>query len=68
MNTETTYRNTPAGIIATRGKRELHLLGTSVAQTEAARNLLAAHSFDQLFKAARKAPGTRNVAFIKVAL
>lgn len=63
---QTTYRNTPAGIIAVRGKRELHMLGTSVAQTQAARHLLATTSFDRLFKAARKSPGQKNSAYVKV--
>lgn len=66
MSTETTIRNTPAGIIAVRGKRELHLLGTSVAQTERARTALATRSFDGLYRTARRSPHSRNVAYIKV--
>lgn len=64
----TTYRNTPGGILAVRGKRELHVLTTSVEATEKARTLLATHSFDRPFKAGRSAPHTgRNVRYLKVA-
>ena len=66
MNTKTFVRNGPCGLILTRGKRELHLLGTSVEQVKRARAMAAAESFDALFKRARRAPHSRNVAFIKV--
>lgn len=63
----TEYRETPAGVIAVKGKRELHLLGTSVAASEKARALLSSSSFNSLFSAAKKAPFSRNVAYIKIA-
>lgn len=66
MSNGTEYRETPAGIIALRGKREIHLLGTSVAASAKARDLLVKHSFNRLFTAARKSPCSKNVAFIKV--
>lgn len=66
MNTQTVVRNGPCGLILTRGKRELHLLGTSVEQVERARTMAAGVSFDVLFKRARRAPHSRNTAFIKV--
>ena len=62
----TEYRSTPSGIIATRGQRELHILGTSVAQAEKARRMLASHSFNRLFGAGKKAPGIKNTAYIKL--
>lgn len=64
--TGTQVRNTERGIIATRGNRELHLLGTSVTQTEKARHLLATYSFNKLYTAAKPSP-IRNVRAIKVA-
>jgi hypothetical protein len=67
LSNGTEYRSTPAGLIVVRGKRELHLLGTSAAQSERARTLLSSVSFNRLFTAARKSPASRNVAFIKVA-
>ncbi len=63
----TQYRDSAAGIVAVRGKRELHLLGNSVAEGERAKALLAAHSFDRLFRAARRAPHSRNVAYMRMA-
>lgn len=63
----TTIRDTPAGMIATKGKRELHLLGTSVDQTKRARHLLATRSFNQLFQAGRSYGSTgRNVRAIRL--
>lgn len=65
--TQTTFRNTPAGIVAIHGDRELHLLGTSAAATAKARQLLAGHSFDRLFRAGRTGGAAgRKVRFIKV--
>lgn len=52
----TTVRSTPAGLLATRGKREIHFLGTSAAATARATALLAQNSFDSLFKAASRGP------------
>lgn len=66
MNT-TAARKTPAGTIAIRGNRELHLLGNSVEQQARINKALASHSFDRLFKAAKPSPGQRNVRYIKVA-
>ena len=66
MQEVTKYRNTPAGIVATRGKRELHVLATSFNEVKTARRLLAEESFDSLFKRAKRAPGMRGVAFIKI--
>lgn len=62
----TRIRNTPAGMVATRGKRELHLLGTSVDATLRSRELLAGYTFNTLFARAHRAPGQRNVAFLKM--
>lgn len=65
--TQTTFRNTPAGIVAIRGNRELHLLGTSVAATTKSRQLLAGYSFDRLFRAGRTAGAAGpKVRYIKV--
>ena len=63
----TTIRSTPAGIVATRGARELHLIGTSVNQIDKARQLLADHSFDKLFKAAMSTPlrNTRKITLTR---
>lgn len=64
----TTYRSTPAGLVLMRGKRELHLLGTSVSQQEKARALVVDHSFAQLFARARRTPATgRSVAYLRIA-
>lgn len=60
------WRETPAGLVVERGNRELHLLGTSVAAQDKARQLLASRSFDRLFKAGKSAPGVKNTAFIKL--
>ena len=62
----TEWRETQGGIVAVRGKRELHLLGTSVDALCRARDILASHSFDSLFRRARKAPHSRNIAFARV--
>lgn len=62
----TTYRNGPASIIATRGNRELHILGKSVEAVKAGRTLLAANSFDSLYKSAKSSPA-KNVRFINMA-
>ena len=66
MTNGTQYRTTPVGMIAVRGQRELHLLGTSAAQAAESRRLLADESFDQLYKRGRKPRGMRNVAFLRV--
>ena len=62
----TSVRDTPAGVVAVRGARELHLLGTSAAQSAHARELLATASFDQLYKSARPAPRMPRVRFVRV--
>lgn len=63
--TGTTIRSTGTGMIAVRGKRELYFIGTSVTKTERAKSLLAAHSFDRLFKAGKSAGAAgRNVRYI----
>lgn len=68
IDTQTTYRNTPTGIVATRGKREVHVIAKSVNATKAARALIAGQSFDSLFKSAAVGPRAlgRNVRFVKV--
>lgn len=66
MTNSTAYRDTPRGVVVLRGKRELHLLGTSVEQTRQIRHLLATRSFDSLFKSGRCAPQSRNVAYIRI--
>lgn len=66
MTNGTEYRETPCGIVAVHGKRELHLLGTSVAAMSKSRDILARNSFNRIFTAATKSPASRNVAYIKV--
>lgn len=66
MTDGTTYRSTPAGIVAIRGSRELHLLGTSVESTAKARRMLAVHSFDKLYKAGRGTSLMPRVRSIKM--
>ncbi|SCQ65135.1 Hypothetical protein PFR_JS25-2_1, partial [Propionibacterium freudenreichii] len=59
--------DTPTGQLATRGNRQLFLLGTSLTQTRRARELITTHSFDKLFKHGKKdrllGP---NVAYIRL--
>ena len=62
----TAVRDTPAGIVAVRGARELHMLGTSAAQSARAREMLAAESFDRLYRAAHPAPRMPRVRFVRV--
>jgi hypothetical protein len=62
----TTFRDTPRGIIATRGNRELHMLGTSVNAMQVSRNLLATRSFNNLYTVAKSSP-LKNVRFIRTA-
>ena len=66
MTNGTRWRETPTGILAVRGKRELYLLGTSVAAMELARNLLAHVSFDRLCKAGFKCGAMKNTYAINV--
>lgn len=66
MTSGTAYRETTSGLVAVRGARELHILGTSVEQLTQARRLLASHSFDQLFKAGRSVPNLSNTRYLKV--
>jgi hypothetical protein len=61
----TTFRETHSGIVATRGKRELHMLGTSVAAMQLSRQLLATHSFNILYTRANSSP-LKNVRAIVV--
>ncbi|MDK9339769.1 hypothetical protein ACWPM6_11700 (plasmid) [Propionibacterium freudenreichii] len=67
FNDGTTVRDTPGGKIAEHGNRKLFLQGTSVAQGAKANKLLAAYSFDKLFKHGKKnrllGP---NVAYIRL--
>ena len=62
----TRYRYCDRGLVAVRGKRELHLLGTSATHTAKARHMLATHSFNALYQAAHQAPGMKNVRYLKV--
>lgn len=62
----TTYRLNDMGYFLKRGKRELHILGRSVAQVERARELMAKHTFHKLFTRARPSPYARNVRYIKL--
>jgi len=62
----TTFRETNRGIVATRGNRELHMLGTSVSAMQVGRNLLATRSFNNLYTAAKATP-LKNVRFIRTA-
>lgn len=67
INAGTTVRSTTSGLVATRGKRELHILGTSVVATKKAHSLLALHSFDKLFRAGKTAGAAgRNVRYISL--
>jgi len=65
MTNGTRWRETAAGIVAVRGKRELYLLGTSTEGMRKARALLAEHSFDALFRRAARHPIGRNAAYIR---
>ena len=64
----TFVREAPAGLLAIKGERELHLLGTSVDAIQRSRVLLAEHGFDGVYRCARRAPrpiGPR-VRFLKL--
>lgn len=63
----TTVRDTPSGLIAIRGKRELHMLYKTAKAGKRARELLATKSFDALFKAGKATrltgPSIRYIRF-----
>ena len=61
------WRETHGGLVAVSGKRELHLLGTSVTSMERAKEMLATMSFSKLVGMAQKHPITKNTFFLKVA-
>ena len=61
----TEIRENHRGMVLTRGKRELHILGTSVSQVERARKLAAMQSFNRLFTSAPSSP-IRNTRAIKL--
>ena len=63
----TEYRATPTGIVAIKGKRELFIIGTSAEQSTQAKRLLATVSFNKLCNAGHKAPGSKNVYYLKLA-
>lgn len=52
----TEIRTTPGGMIAVRGNREVHLLGTSVAAMAKSREMLATQSFNSLYRAGARTP------------
>lgn len=66
MRARTEIRETPKGLVAIRGQRELHLLATSPEDVEAARTYLRAFSFDRLFKAGRSCGLGRNVRALRM--
>ena len=61
------YRSNNYGIILTKGKRELHVLGRSVNQVKKAKEIISKNSFNKLFTKARKVRVLGpNVAYIKI--
>lgn len=64
----TEYRTTWNGIVAVRGNRTLHLLGTSVTKQQKAKELLASVSFNKLFNQGETAGTTyfKNTRWIKL--
>ena len=69
MTTEaatTEIHDNNVGVVATRGKREIHLLGKTESSRADARALLAAHSFDRIFKASKPTPNVRNSRYLKI--
>lgn len=62
----TEFHRTPNGMVLKRGRRELYVIATSVAANKRAEHLVADHSFNSLYRAARPAPGMKNTAYIKL--
>lgn len=62
---ETVITEVAAGLLATRGKRSIYLLGTSTEVVERYRNMLASYTFAALWRGAKPAPQLPNTRLIK---
>ena len=58
----TSQRETENSIILTRGAREIYLLGDKAK----AAKVIERNSFDKIFKAAKRHPITKNIAYISL--